>query len=215
MNKKRKYVKINEYFGKSIKYFEDERSKDMKLFKPLALLVLVGLLCPVITVNAAEYGFGFGPRIGLMKAEDSEDINTVIGGFVRLNLLPAFTIEGAVDYRKIDLEGGIEMKQTPIYASVLFNLLSEKETHPYLIAGLGLYNVKLEGNVSDFEIDQSEQSIGYHLGVGLDAPLGEKINIAIDFKYTFLDIEVDELDAGNNEIDAKAWLLNVGLIFHK
>ena len=131
---------------------------------------------------------------------------------MRLTLIKAITLEGAVDYRKTDIKDtGVELKQTPIYASILFNLLSDKETHPYLIAGIGLYNVKIEGKITDVKIDQSEQKAGYHLGIGLNAPLSNKIYFTGDFKYNFLEIELED---SNQDIDAKGWLINAGLVIY-
>ena len=63
---------------------------------------MVILVFSAFPLKAGEHQtvFGIGPRVGLMKAKDSEDVNTLVGGFVRDALLGRDTADPS-DYRAV------------------------------------------------------------------------------------------------------------------
>ena len=158
------------------------------------LLLLIALLALQSDVFAQLY---IGPRAGYYKTKDADE-GQMYGGAVARLALGGVSIEGAIDYRQEEFEGGLmTMRSWPVQASALPYPL------PFLygVAGAGWYHTTLDYNADKFEElgssvvpeDETTSTLGYHLGAGLEVPLSS-MRMTVDVRYVFLNYDLDEIE---------------------
>jgi opacity protein-like surface antigen len=186
----------------------------MKLTKTY-LFVLSVLFIPLTT--QAIVIFGVGPKAGYYKTEETEDGKIMVGAAARLKLGPSLGFEGAIDYKSEKyMNDALTVKSWPVTASVLLYPLPIIKV--YGLAGVGWYNTtyeydpqKVNMNLTGGEQKVSEQEMGYHIGAGLELPLGGP-TLAADIRYVKLNYDLSELNV-NNEIDSDFYSINISLLF--
>ncbi len=158
------------------------------------LLLLIALLVLQSDVFAQFY---VGPRAGYYKTKDADE-GQVYGGAVTRLAFGGVSIEGAVDYRQEEYEGGLmTMRSWPVQVSALLYPLSSL----YGVAGAGWYHTTLDYNADKFEElgssvipeDKTTSTLGYHLGAGLEVPLGTA-RLTLDVRYVFLNYDLDKIE---------------------
>src|SRR5699024_4485737 len=106
--------------------------------------------------------------------------------------------------------GEVQTGLVPITGSALVYLPISEHFMPYGIAGIGGYYKysDTDGVAEEFVDDYQDEFIfGYHLGFGVEVPLGEAIAVNADYRYTFLNPEENEPDISGNAF-------TVGLMFY-
>lgn len=102
------------------------------------------------------------------------NINGIIG--VSMPMSP-IGFRGEVGWNQFDLKGGASGDKSRIFngsANVVLTPSTMMPAKPYLIAGLGAYNVKFEGtNLLGGTTSSSDTRLGFNGGVGLKFGLGD------------------------------------------
>ncbi len=170
------------------------------------LLLLTAFLALVGTTQAQQ--FMIGPQLGYFAPkEEGADGSVLFGGAARLKL-GSLGVEGAINYRQQTedfLGSEITTKFYPIMVSGLIYPLPIV----YATAGIGWYNysIELESDYGGFSESGSE--IGYHIGGGVELPLGNVV-ISGDIKYVFMKYQFEDSDT---EYNADGFLINATLFF--
>lgn len=166
----------------------------------------LALLMVFAAHRALAGGLGIGARYALVHMHSSDDNVGMPGAFVRLGdgLLG---LEGTVDYRTEALTGGTKVKTWPITASVLLHPLPIV----FAAAGLGWYNTTVDYPTGMLE-DQTESTLGYQFGGGLQLPLAPTLNFVADARYNFIDYDFNSVPSDFNFNDADYLSLHGGLL---
>ena len=175
-------------------------------------ILLSFLLAVPFTANA-QVGLSLGPHVGIQKAQDADESNYLFGGTVRAKFA-ALGTEAGISYRQEDYQNGaVTVKSWPVTASGLIYPVPVI----YGVVGGGWYNTTFDFNstynMSGFE-DRTEQEFGWHLGAGLELPLSIKTKLYGDFRWVFLDYDLDNLpSAVFEDVNADFYSINAGLLF--
>lgn len=183
------------------------------------LITLITLF--FVTQSEAQYrdrsnepSLGIGPQVGYHRSGDSDDGRIMVGGFIRAKLSQAFALEGSVNYRGEDYyNGAVTVASWPVLVSALIYPFPVV----YGIAGVGWYftTIAYEGSSweSDLE-DRTTNPFGFHLGAGLEVPLGETVKLTGDIKYVFLNYDLDNVDdIPLSDLNSNFYVISVGLAF--
>jgi len=150
--------------------------------KTKTLLLLSFILC--ISSNYFAQSISLGPQLGFVKSTDADQTSLMPGLAARLSLL-GFGVEGSIYYKTEDLRNGsVKTKSYPINITLLWKVL------PLIHAegGIGWYNTKIDdSNILDAVRSETKNGTGYHIGAGVELPLGG-ISLTADIRYVFLDI---------------------------
>jgi opacity protein-like surface antigen len=198
---------------------EYERRKKMKV--KLLLVVLLALF--FVTQSDAQYrerstrsesSIGIGPQVGYHRAGDADDGRFMFGAFIRAKLSQAFALEGSINYRQEEYYGGrVEVSNWPVLVSALIYPFPAV----YGIAGVGWYFTTVGFDNSTFEQDLDDRTtnpFGFHLGAGLELPLGEMLKLTGDIKYVFLNYDLEDVgDVALNDLNSNFYIISVGLAF--
>jgi hypothetical protein len=95
-------------------------------------------------------------------------------GFQPADFPIGFQIDGTYHrfgFEAANLDADWQMIQGTADIVFAFNRSEESKLHPYLIGGVGAYNVKAVGNDAE-GIDSDETDFGVNAGLGLDFDLG-------------------------------------------
>jgi opacity protein-like surface antigen len=162
--------------------------------------------------RATESSIGIGPQIGYQRAGDAESGRIMLGAFIRAKLSMAFAIDGSVNYRTEEY-GPINVTSWPVLLSVLVYPVPAV----YGLAGVGWHFSTIGFENSRFEDDledRTESPFGFHLGGGLEIPLGETMKLFGDIKYVFLNYDLENIDeVPLSDLNSNFYLINVGLAF--
>jgi opacity protein-like surface antigen len=137
---------------------------------------------------------GLGVRVAYAKGGNSpllsdtgEDRARFTGALARLRV-GRLAVEGSVDQHTFTNDvTDTTIKSYPIQASLLY-YFSPTKGGLYVLGGasFSLQKLSLE-DASEAFTEHSAHSLGYHLGVGLDAPLSQHLTAFTDYRYTFAD----------------------------
>lgn len=163
----------------------------------------------------SQVGVSLGPNLGIQKAEDADESKYLVGATMRVRLMSALGAEGSINYRQEEFEGGaVEVKSWPVTVTGLLYPL------PILYGGVGAgwYNTTFDFNEVYNNLgyqDRTEQEFGWHLGTGLELPLGSSASVFGDVRWVFLDYEFENLpSAVIDDVEADFYSINVGLLFN-
>lgn len=191
----------------------------------LKMLMLLLLALIFISETNAQYrdkndedkaSVGIGPQIGFQKAGDADELRLMFGGFIRAKLSSAFAVEGSINYRKEHYySGGVTVSSLPVLVSALIYPVPAI----YGIAGIGWYFTTISyGNAivlaNPGVTDKKKNPFGFHLGAGVELPLGEIVKLTGDIKYVFLNYNLDNI--GNyklKDLNSNFYIISVGLAF--
>lgn len=169
-------------------------------------ITLATCLLTLTFAASADAGLGVGARYSYVHNNDLEDNSSMVGAMVRLRHMMFFGLEGAVDFRKEELNDGSELRSTPLTASVMIFPIPVV----YGLAGLGLYRTTLE--VSGEETTDTQ--LGYHFGAGVEAPLIPLLKLTGDIRYQFVDYEFDRRNIEDAKVEADGYAISAGLILY-
>ncbi len=158
----------------------------------IAFLSGAGILA---AAPAAAQGFGVGARMAWITSDVDADADSVrfTGGQIRLGLSGRLGAELSMDRRSESSELlNQKVTETPIQASLLMRLAGGNFS-PYLLAGPGWYNRKVEV-IEGSDPGVSTREFGWHAGGGIEIRLGKHFGIHGDYRYTFLDFGDDDDD---------------------
>ncbi len=132
-------------------------------------------------------GVSAGGQMGLSHTGgDVDEDSFLIGANARMELLSILAAEIAVDYRNESIEGG-DISTVPVQLSAMFTLLP----FIYLTAGVGWYDIGVDGDLKDQFGEGDLSNTGYHTGAGVGIPLPGPWSFIGDARYIFLNYGED------------------------
>lgn len=185
-----------------------------KLTSLVTLFLLTGFISTTFAQNyLIENKAGIGVKTGYYKAPDAEDGTLYLGGQFRTKgkyLGGEFSVEYRGEQSYSTTGGELTVSQVPVTGSLMVFAPITKNLSPYGVAGLGGYYTFYDydgGFVNPG--DDTELTVGYHLGFGADLAINQSAAFNVDYRYLFLD--------GNDDITDKEFsgnVLSVGLTFY-
>jgi len=188
----------------------------------LILLVLILSAAPAFAQREyIENTIGFGPRVGWYSSNDAEEGAWHFGAMARLRIGNNVGLEATLDYRdserfsagRIDTRNyNADVAYLPLTASLMIFIPVGSNFTPYGVAGLGWYYTLVDYDILTSTIPQlrdrfeDENSFvpGYHFGLGLEITFGSHFALHGDFRYLFLDTEINSVrDVLSADIDTK------------
>jgi len=177
------------------------------LTKMMLMMGLVAFL--VAQMNAAS--ISIGPQAGYYKAQDA-DKGSYMGGLAcRLKLLPVLGAEASINYRQEEYaHGALTVRSWPVMVTGLIYPLPIV----YGAIGAGWYNLTFDYDQSRVSLlaDETTQAFGWHLGGGVDIPLGSIMKLTGDLRYVFLDYDFKDIP-GSGDLKSDFFVITVGLLF--
>ncbi len=163
----------------------------------------------VFAQSAIAQEVALGPIAGYFKTSDADEGSIIFGGAVRLKLADALGIEGSIGYRKEEYENGdLKVTSYPIMVTGMLYALPMV----YGAIGAGWYNFNIEYASSLGAVDETTQEFGYHLGAGVELPLGNLI-LRGDIRYVFLNLELDNMPTAK-DIKSDFYVITAGVLFN-
>jgi hypothetical protein len=147
------------------------------LVRGAAALALGMLLSAPAARAQAQFSLGGGLSIPTGDFDDAAKLGwqgMAAVSFVPQNLPIGFQFDG--NYSQFSDETPLDIKDQLIYGTgnvvYRFSTAEESRFHPYLIAGGGVYNVKLKGDDVPTGFDDSQTKFGINAGAGFDFSAG-------------------------------------------
>ena len=183
--------------------------------KYVALLVLAFALIVFAAPQVKAQGIGIGPQLGWQKSSSADKGSLMYGAALRLKLSPAIGIEGSVNYRQEKYaNGGLTVRSWPVMVTGLIYPIPVV----YGAIGVGWYNTTFDYS-QELTLknlaNNTQQNFGWHLGAGLEVPLGEAAWLTGDVRYVFLNYDFGQLAtaASTGSLSSKFYVITVGLLF--
>jgi opacity protein-like surface antigen len=184
------------------------------MFQRTCASIILGALLLLPAVAQSQGSVSFGPHLGIQKSTGAENANYLVGGTLRLKLLPAIGAEGDIGYRQEKYSGGaVTLKQWPVTVTGLLYPL------PFLYGGVGFGWYNTTADYSDFYnmagySDETTRKAGWHLGAGVELPASPSVKLYGDVRYVFLDYKFKNLPgAVLDGAKSDFYSLNFGLLF--
>lgn len=172
----------------------------------LALMLLLSMATDTLAI------IGIGPRLGYYRVKEADDGRYFGGAAARFNLL-GLGVEGAIDYRAEKYHDGlVTAKSWPVTVSLLYYPLPII----YGVAGFGWYHTTIDYNQAKLGAavkDQTSSETGYHIGAGVQLPIGLSTKIAADIRYVFLNYKFDNFP-GDGKTKANFYAITVGIFWN-
>ncbi|MFN8547038.1 MAG: porin family protein [Candidatus Eisenbacteria bacterium] len=208
----------------------ESRDRWMRSFFASFFAAAMVVLLPPSLAQASEPGAAgnIGPHLAFSKAKDANDGNFLVGGHLELLLAPILGIQGSADYRSEDHfvartplgNESLHVRTIPLLLTGRLYLPGPMPIRPFALAGAGWYHVAYDysaGLESRYGFkDESVDTFGWHVGAGVNLPLGPDVTMSAEGRYNFVDPERklghDVRDA-IRDLDYDAYTLGVGLNF--
>ena len=165
---------------------------------------------------------------GWAKASDAEEGNFLIGGHLQLNLLPVLAVQGALDYRLAETydlnvpgveDDELKVRFLPLTVTGRLYLPVSDAFMPFGALGAGWYYLMYDydSDLEDLGLDDNTTNkFGWHLGLGAEFGLAERVNLYLEGRWIFMDAERDFDDSVIEDIedfDHDAFYAAAGLNF--
>ena len=174
------------------------------------------LLAASPALASDAFSLDLGINGGIANTQNTTSNSTFVGGAqVRLHFiwLLAAEVRGSYytnSYKVSDL-GGVDIKSTPIQASVLLYLLKLPGFGLHILGG-GTYNsVTLDGT-GNINGSVKQDKWATHAGAGVDFNLGKHFVLNLDGRYVFLNVDPQNLPPpSSGSYKGDYWTATVGL----
>lgn len=172
------------------------------------ILLAVALVCTLAPAQAAADGFGIGPRAGYYRNRGADSGDFLFGAAARMRFLGFLGAEASIDYRQDEYgENIVTAHSWPVQVTGLvypFNAV-------YAGVGAGWYRTTYEFDVPGVE-SETLKDFGWHVGTGLEIPLGTAASLVGDVRWVYLDTELGELPESVGG-DTDFYVMSVGVLF--
>ncbi|MGE5399562.1 MAG: outer membrane beta-barrel protein [Ignavibacteriales bacterium] len=179
--------------------------------KYLALMIVLVFVASEIKAQ----GIGIGPQLGWQKSSSADNGALMYGAALRVKLSPAIGIEGSINYRQEKYaDGGLTVRSWPVMVTGLIYPIPVV----YGAIGVGWYNTTFdysqELTLKNLQ-NNTTQNFGWHLGGGLELPLGKSAWLTGDIRYVFLNYDFGQLatQASTGDLSSNFFVITVGLLF--
>ena len=172
-----------------------------------------------------KYNFGLGAFLGYGKFNGADDSAYYYGGDFEARFRKFFIVRFEAGQRNDPVIQSkvfdIESNSIPILMSILFRPFGHWLISPYLISGGGLYLITDKLHIKALNIDKvnRDTEFGWHVGTGLEFNLSEHIVAKGDFRWIFLEYEIDDIFVDrfmqnfNEKVDAYGIWVTFGLSY--
>jgi opacity protein-like surface antigen len=148
-----------------------------RLMFGVATVAALSLAAAPAHAQAPHFGISAGASVPTGDFKDAADNGFNLNGLVDIGLpMAPIGFRGEVGWNQFDIKGGTNDKWRIFNgtANVVLTPSTIMPAKPYLIAGIGAYNVRASGENIDllFGESQSETRVGFNGGVGFKAGLG-------------------------------------------
>lgn len=174
----------------------------------MAAIMVTGMLA-VSTVQAGMADVG--ARAGYMRFSEADDGAFLGGLFFRTDWHGVVFIDGSVYYHSEEVSDGADLELIPIQLSAMLFLLGRDNIlNPFVLGGGGLYwsRTTITGQDTNSEFD-----FGWHLGLGADYNISDRMFIEGDFRYIWLDSSSDNQTFSDSLKNFNHWIAGVGIGF--
>src|SRR5574341_764529 len=183
------------------------------------VMVFLGFLLPC-WVLADDFQFGGGIQSSILSYDQDElgTSNVFWGGHARLRAMKYVGGEFSVQWREDNFNvrnGNIQLKTTPLQLSGIVYPLGMFSVTPYVVGGVGWYYLTAtvtgdlglpyvtgEGTISHTET-------AGHIGLGVEAFLGEHFSAGADVRKVFLEFNTPIISYA-----VDAYFVNIGATFY-
>jgi hypothetical protein len=173
-----------------------------------ATLWTLALTLVLISSPALGDGFGIGPRMGYYRERGAGSGDILFGAAMRAKFLTILGVEGLVDYRQETVAGdALSARSWPIQVTGLIYPL----TVLHAGMGAGWYRTTYDFDEPGVESETLEE-FGWHLGTGLEIPLGSAATLTGDVRWVYLDTTFEELPESVQR-DTDFYVMSVGILF--
>lgn len=166
----------------------------------------------VMTVATSQAGMAdVGARAGYMRITEAED-GAVLGGlFFRTDWRGVVFIDGSVYYHSEEVSDNVDLELIPMQLSAMLFLLGRDNVlNPFVLGGGGVYwtRTTVTGHDTDSDFD-----FGWHLGLGGDFNLSDRMFIETEFRYMWLDSDSKDKTFSESLKNFNHWIGSVGIGF--
>jgi len=157
-----------------------------------------------------ESEFSIGPAVGFLTAHGADRGTWFAGAQARLHFLRFLAVDASMTVHVNEYEhGDITVTQYPVQVTGLLYPFPEGQVRPYALGGVGWYYTRTHyrGPFSLLYKDQTTNTVGAHLGAGVEARVGPSASLNADVRYIFLNPDVD----GVKSRDFDYWQFTAGL----
>ena len=145
--------------------------------------------------DAAKLGFMGGVGVDYMATEafavgvDGAFISNKGSDLLNQSLTDIATL---IEGTPTTVEGKFTMIQGGVHAKYMFPMAAESSIAPYVVGGLGIYNMKskTESSNSSYVGDSSESKFGARGGLGLMFKTSEKVGIGVEGAFHWINTDV-------------------------
>jgi opacity protein-like surface antigen len=175
----------------------------------VAVLAAVWLAAGITA--SAQMG-DFGLRCGFQRLADSDSSGAFVGGgYFRWDWHRIVMLEAAVLYHVEEVNATTDLELFPIqFSALIYPLRRDYQFSPYILGGVGLY---ISRQVPDVGETDSSTDFGWHLGLGVDCALNDRVFVEGDFRYIWLDTETENQTAADVLSNFDCWMATIGIGF--
>jgi outer membrane protein W len=189
-------------------------NKEYDMLSKLIAGIVLGILILLPISARSQVGVYVGPHLGVMKTDGADATNYLVGGTLRIKLMPAIGVEGNIGYRQEKFgNGAVTVKTWPVTVTGLLYPI------PMIYGGLGggwystTFDYADNFNQAGFA-DETVREFGYHLVAGVEIPASPAVHVFGDVRFVFLDYDFKDLPgAVLDGAKSNFYSINVGLLF--
>lgn len=154
----------------------------------------------------------FGLRCGYQRLSEGDNNGAFVGGgYFRWDWHRIVMLEAAVLYHVETVNATTDLELFPIqFSGLIYPLRRDYMVSPYLLGGAGLYISRL---VPDSGPTDSSTDFGWHLGLGADWAINDRVFIEGDFRYIWLDTKTANQTAAEVLSNFDSWMATIGIGF--
>ncbi|HEX5131446.1 MAG TPA: outer membrane beta-barrel protein [Candidatus Krumholzibacteria bacterium] len=172
------------------------------------MVVCVAALSIAGVEPVAAQGVGVGPHVGYYRNKGADSGDLLFGAAMRARFLTILGVEASLDYRQDELaDESLTARSWPIQVTGLVYPL----TVLYLGVGAGWYRTTYDFELPGVE-NQTTKDFGWHLGTGLEIPLGEVVSLTGDVRWVYLNASFADLPE-EAQRDNDFYVMSAGLLF--
>lgn len=181
----------------------------------LKKIIALSFILFITATFVKAQGVGIGPQLGWQKSSSADNGSLMYGAALRLKLSQAIGVEGSVSYRQEEYaNGGLKVSSWPVMVTGLFYPFPVV----YGLVGVGWYNTTFDySNQLTLQNLQNNttSNFGWHLGGGVEIPLGQNLLLTGDIRYVFLNYDFGQLasKAQTGDLSSNFYVIAVGLLF--
>lgn len=149
-----------------------------------AASLILAIAAPAAQAQMAQPRFGLTAGLALPMGDfgDVAGLGFHVGGHLSLPLTGAVALRLDADYGMYGVEDNLIVDDISLFggmANLVLKVPTQSELKPYLLGGLGYYNVTINGNGGG-SVDDG--ALAFNVGVGYDFKLGNS-NLFTELRY--------------------------------